>query len=327
MKYRELGRTGLVVSEIAVGCSGWWGDARFPERRAHAVIAAAVERGVNHFDTGHHYCNFNAEPRLGRILSDIVRRHGREKVVVSTKLGSVVPGGNPLAAARRAVHKDFSPAGLEATCRAAVRNLGCGDIDVVYLHGITRPEMTDAMFTALDRMKRGGLFRALGINTHAAADMRFVAAHPGLFDVALVDYSVLQIDREDDLDALHRAGIGVVAGTVLGQGHLIDGKIGRIRATADLWYLARAVLKGSGRAFRRAAAEMRGTLAGIPGLTPAQAAVAYVLGNPAVASCVFGTTRVENLAEIVAAVDTPLPAAARAAIRDAFARMPVRISG
>ena len=72
MKYRQLGNTELRVSEISVGCSGFWGNRYFSEKKATAVIYAAFERGINFFDTGHNYSTYNAEPRLGRIIKEII---------------------------------------------------------------------------------------------------------------------------------------------------------------------------------------------------------------------------------------------------------------
>ena len=72
MKYRRLGNTDLIVSEISVGCSGFWGNQYFSEKKAAVVIFAAFERVINFLDTGHNYCTYHAEPRLGRIIKEII---------------------------------------------------------------------------------------------------------------------------------------------------------------------------------------------------------------------------------------------------------------
>jgi len=64
--------------------------------------------------------------------------------------------------------------------------------------------------------------------------------------MVLLDYNVLQLDRDPVISELSKAGIGVVAGTVLAQGHLVEGKIGSLKSFADLWYLARALIKPTG---------------------------------------------------------------------------------
>lgn len=330
MKYRPLGKSGLRVSEISIGCSGFWGHTAFPEADAAKVIHEAVERGINFFDTGHHYCNFNAEPRLGRILRPMIAGTRRDSIVISSKAtdgGSAASQGGALKRwSSRSGPRDYSPDYVEATCAASIRNLGCGYLDVFQLHGIREHEITDELVERLMAMKRRGMFRALGVNTHSESLNRFVASRPDLFDMVLIDYNVLQIDREPVIEALGRAGVGVVAGTVLAQAHLVPGKIGSVRRLSDLWYFARAKLKPASRRLGEVAQGMRDTLSSIEGLSAAQAAFRYVLDNPNVSSCVFGTTRVANLIEVVDSVERALPAEATIRIRAAFEAMPNKIS-
>lgn len=324
MKYRRLGNTDLEVSEIAVGCSGFWGNQRFPEKQAAAVINAAFDQGVNFFDTGHNYCHFQAEPRLGRILKTILARHDRSRLIISTKAGTIVSAA-PLIFKNRPC-KDFSPDYIENNCEKSIQNLNCDYLDIFQLHGITESQITPQLVERLLAMKEKGLFRALGVNSHSASDLTYIAQYPELFDMVLLDYNVLQLDREPVIQQLADAGIGVVAGTVLAQGHLVEGKIGSLRSVADLWYLARAILKPMGRQFSRNAKQMREALAAAGDLTPAQAAFAYILDNEKVSSCVFGTTKVAHLLEIVQAVDKSLPPECRTAIRTLFAELPEKIS-
>ena len=327
MKYRKLGNTDLNVSVISLGCSGYWGQSYFPEHYAHEVVEEAFNRGINFFDTGHNYCKFNAEPRLGRVIRDILGTNERSKIVISTKAGTIIPSASILARSR-AKQKDFSPASIEASCLKSIDNLHCGYLDIFHLHGISQSEITDELLKRLAKLKQDGLFRYLGINTHSEADMLFVSRHPDVFDVALIDYNVLQQDRETAIKTLHNAGIGVVAGTVLAQGHLVNGKIGSLRSPADIWYLARALLKNTGRRLAACSkqAKMPELLASFRSMSPAQAAFAYVLANPSVASCVFGTTKIANLNEIASTVDKTLLDNEIAAIKNAFARQTIRVS-
>lgn len=78
------------------------------------------------------------------------------------------------------------------------------------------------------------MFRYLGINTHRESDMIFASERRDTFDVALVDFNVLQLDRILVIEWLHAAGIGVMAGTVFCQGHLFERKIGSFRSAADV---------------------------------------------------------------------------------------------
>lgn len=325
MNYRKLGKTGLLVSEIAVGCSAFWGNKMFPEQKAAAIIREAFERGVNFFDTGHNYSNFNAEPRLGRILQEILKRNDRSRIVISTKGGSVI-GRSPLVSLRRGETKDFSPDAIERSCAASIKNLNCGYLDIFQLHGITKDQMSEALIERLMKMKERGMFRYLGVNTHKEADIRFVAEHPELFDMALIDYNVLQLDREPLIDQLHAAGIGVVAGTVLAQGHLVRGKIGSLSSGSFFWYLARSLLRPSSRRLAQHSRKMRDVLAFIQEMSPAQAAFAYILENKKVSSCVFGTTNLANLREVIAAADKKLSEDSKNKIRRAYEALAFKIS-
>lgn len=326
MKYRQLGRTDLKVSEIAIGCSAYWGNKMFPEEKAAAVIHEAFERGVNFFDTGHNYSNFNAEPRLGRILAEILSRHDRSRLVISTKGGSVT-GMSPVLSVRQGETKDFSPDAIELSCAESLRNLNCGYLDIFQLHGITQSQMSGQLLERLSKMKQKGMFKYLGVNTHKEADMLFVARHPEIFDMVLIDYNVLQLDREPVIDQLHEAGIGVVAGTVLAQGHLVRGAIGSVNTGAFFWYLARTMLRPSSRRLANNSRKMRDVLASITEMSPAQAAFSYILDNEKVASCVFGTTSFPNLTEVLGAVERKLDAESKLKIRKAYAGLTHRISG
>jgi aryl-alcohol dehydrogenase-like predicted oxidoreductase len=83
MLYRLLGRTGLRVSEIGLGCASFWGKRIFNETDAIRLVHAAAEHGVTLFDTGLSYSGGNAEPRLGRALAGL---KNRSDLVVATKV-------------------------------------------------------------------------------------------------------------------------------------------------------------------------------------------------------------------------------------------------
>jgi aryl-alcohol dehydrogenase-like predicted oxidoreductase len=319
VNYHPLGKTGIAVSEIALGCSGFWGNRMFSERAALRVVHTAFDRGINLFDTGHNYSNYNAEPRLGKAIAEILAREDRAKLVVSTKAGTI--RSKMIARLSKARHTDFSPDYIERVCHRSIENLNCGYLDIFQLHGIPAQQITEELLNRLVLMKRRGMFRLLGINTHREADMLHVATLGGVFDVALIDINVLQLDRLSIVRKLYSAGVAVLAGTVLAQGHLVDTKVRRVRRPADAWYLARALLRPEGRRLSRAAPEMRRVLGLVSGMSPAQAAIAYVLSIPEISSCVVGTTDTRNLVEIIGASDKHLTAQDQARIWAAYQAM------
>ena len=310
---RPLGRTGLQVSPVGLGCSGFWGHRRFPEQEAARVVAHALERGVNLLDTGHNYAGFHAEPRLGRILRPLLGRFPRHSLVISSKGGTLTGQAGVSGAEQR----DFSPAAITASCEASLRNLGLDYLDIYQLHGIGAGEISDDLVHALQQLRQRGLVRSVGINTHTAATLAWMVAHPDTFDVVLLDYNVLQQDREPLIDALHAAGIGVLAGTVLAQGHLLPPRL-RLPRLADGWYLARAWLKPSSRQLMRSARRMRHAVAAVTSQAPAQTAFAYVLQHPGIASTVLGSTRVAGLEQVLRTDPTALTPTERSRLVAAF---------
>lgn len=299
MNYRKLGNTGVRVSQIGLGCSGFWGDRHFPEESAGRVLSLALEQGVNLFDTGHNYSAFHADPRLGNLLKRQGALAQRERLVLSTKAGTLLARA-PVLGRANTVSQDFSADAIEASCIASLRNLHCDYIDIFQLHGIAPHQITDELLTRLASMRGRGLFRWLGINTHSADTMRYISRNPGLFDVALIDYNLLQTDREPLIADMHASGIGILAGTVLAQGHLLPGRLNRLRSPADLWYLLRAWLKSSRRELRAASPQMRAAMRELSSLSPPQACFAYILRNPHISSGILGTTRPASLGEVLA---------------------------
>jgi aryl-alcohol dehydrogenase-like predicted oxidoreductase len=144
--------------------------------------------------------------------------------------------------------------------------------------------------------------------------------------MVLIDYNLLQIDRETVIAELNNAGIGVVAGTVLAQGHLIPGKIGSIKSAADIWYLARSLLKPTSRKLSKNSGAMRDAISGCSDMTAVQAAFSYVLSNQAISSCIFGTTKVPNLLEGLDAANKILDSECKAIIQRVFNELPEKVS-
>jgi len=107
---------------------------------------------------------------------------------------------------------------------------------------------------------------------------------------------------------------------------LINGKIGKIKSLADLWYLARAILKPTSRILYKNSFEMKKTLSMLSGMTAAQGAFVYILCNKEISSCVFGTTSLTNLNEILETADLELDAKNKLEILNSFESLKEKIS-
>ena len=289
MNYRPLGSTGLVVSEIGLGCASWWGQRAFDERQAVALVHAALDHGVTFFDTGAAYSGGEAEPRLGRAL----KGRDLDGVVVATKAGTRHDG--------RRVVREFSPDAIEASVERSLRNLGLEALPLLQLHGPSIAELDPSMLAMLQALKRRGLVRALGVNSFDPALIEHVIGLP-VFDVVMVDYNVLRPERAPLIASASAAGKGVLAGMALAMGHA-NRQVLRLRAPRDLWYALRA-LKNHRADIAKGA--RFGFLSEIPGMTASQAALAYVLADRNVSCAVVGTTRMSHLLENLAASGTRL---------------------
>ena len=300
MLYRPLGKTGLNVSEIGLGCASWWGQAAFDEREAIALVHAALERGVTFLDTGASYSNGNAEPRLGRAL----RGRDLSGLVIATKAGTRHDG--------RRVVRDMSPAAIEASVMRSLANLGLERLPLLQLHGPAIVDLTPELLATLEGLKARGLVQALGVNSFDPAIIDHVVGLPQ-FDVVMVDYNVLRPERGPLIARAAAAGKGVLAGMPLAMGHT-GGQVLKLRAPRDIWYALRA-LKNHRAEVR--AGQRFGFLHQQPGISGAQAALAYVVANPDVACAVMGTTRMAHLLENLEASGKALSPELAAAIAQA----------
>jgi len=298
MRYRPLGTTGFTVSEIGFGCASWWGKRPFDEGEALRLVHAALEHGVTLFDTGPGYSDGQAEPRLGRAL----KGRATDNLLIATKAGTRHDG--------RRVVRDFTPAAIEASVEASLRNLGLEALPLLQLHGPAVAELDDGFLTMLEGLKRRGLVRALGANSFDPAVIEHVAGLP-VFDVVMVDYNVLRPQRAQLIARAAGQGKGVLAGMALAMGH-VERQVLRLRAPRDVWYALRA-LKNH-RADIALGARF-GFLRELPDMTASQAALAYVLADPNVACAVVGTTRMAHLLENVSASGMVLSPAAFAQLR------------
>jgi 1-deoxyxylulose-5-phosphate synthase len=285
MLYRRLGRTGLRVSEIGLGCASFWGKRIFNERQAIRLVHAAADHGVTFFDTGPSYSGGNAEPRLGRALAGL---KNKSDLVIATKVGTRL-------GARGRAYKDWSPSAVRDSVEQSLRRLNLDTIPLLQLHGPEVADLTDSLLGTLDRLKDEGKIRHLSVNSFDMTVIAHVMTLPN-FGAVMIDYNILRPERAAIIDALAARDIGILAGHALAGGlysrpHYFSFRI------RDLWYAARAWKNHRANIARSRQFRF---LNEQPGWTAGGIAMAWVLANPKISCAVFGTTRMPHLLAAIA---------------------------
>ena len=221
MKQRKLGRGGLVVSTLGLGCMGmsdFYGERDDAESRA--TLERALELGITFFDTADVYGPHTNELLVGRVL-----RPYREQVTIATKFGIVRDGSNPQF---RGVNG--KPDYVGKACEASLRRLRIECIDLYYLHRVDPDTPIEETVGAMAELVTSGKVRFLGLSEASAETIRRAhAVHP--ITAVQSEYSLWTRDPEGSvLPACRELGIGFVPYSPLGRGFLT----GRLRQFDDL---------------------------------------------------------------------------------------------
>lgn len=304
MLYRHLGRTGLLISEVGLGCASFWGKKIFSESDAIRLVHAAADHGVSFFDTGSSYSDGNAEPRLGRALAGL---RNKNELIVATKAGTRLDD-------RGKLYRDWSPASVRQSVEDSLRQLKLDTIPLLQLHGPQIENLTDDLIDTLTRLKQAGKVRHLGINSFEMPVLEHIMTLP-VFETVMIDYNILRPERGAIIEKLAAQDLGILAAMALAGGLHGRRRFGNF-GLRDLWYAARAWKNhrtdvARSRHFR--------FLNEQPGWTAGAIALAWVLANPHVGCAVFGTTRLPHLLAAVAASGRSLDTALMARIEQAAA--------
>jgi aryl-alcohol dehydrogenase-like predicted oxidoreductase len=299
MPHRQLGRSGLRVSAIGLGCMGmseFYGQA--DDETSIATIHRALDLGVDFLDTADIYGPFKNERLVGRAI-----RERRAEVVLATKFGNVrTEEGVSLGISGK-------PAYVQQACDASLKRLGVDAIDLYFQHRVDAETPIEETVGAMADLVKAGKVRYLGLSEAAPHTIRRAhAVHP--IAALQTEYSLWSREPEQELLATCRElGIGFVAYSPLGRGFLT----GRFRSAADLDDLdardwRRSNPRFQGENFQQnldLAANVR-ALAQAKGCTPAQLALAWLLSRGPDVVPIPGSTRAERVAENAAAVDVVL---------------------
>jgi aryl-alcohol dehydrogenase-like predicted oxidoreductase len=309
-----LGRTGLHVSALGLGCMGM-SDFYAPRDEAESVatLNLFLERGGNFLDTADAYGPFKNELLVGGVLRAAPAL--ASGVVLATKCGVVRYPDDP---AKRSF--DNRPEYIRSACEASLRRLGRETIDLYYLHRYTGERPVEEAAAVFAELARAGKIRAWGLSEVSVETLR--RAH-AIFPVAALqsEYSLWSRDPEDGvLAACAELGVTFVPYSPLGRGFLT----GRIRSPADFAPddTRAGMPRYQGENFRRnlALVDRVGEIAARKGCTPAQLALAWVRAQGPHIVPIPGTRRRRNLEELLGAVGVTLAAAELEEIERVFPR-------
>ncbi len=300
LKQRQLGRSGLTVSAIGLGCMGmseFYGAT--DDTESIATIHQALDRGVNLLDTADMYGPYKNEELVGRAI-----KSRRSEVVLATKFGIVRDPQNP--AVRGVCGK---PEYVRSSCEGSLRRLGVEVIDLYYLHRIDPSTPIEDSVGAMAELVRAGKVRHLGLSECSAQTLRRACAvHP----IAAIqnEYSLWTRDPEQELLAACRElGVGLVAYSPLGRGFL-TGQLQRFEDLAADDY-RRFSPRFQGENFAKNLDLVRAvqSLAAQKQCTTAQLALAWVLAQGDDIVAIPGTKRRANLEDNLGALSVTLSAA------------------
>jgi len=327
MKMRKLGGSGLFVSELSFGAmtfggtDGLWGQVgRLGQDDANTLVQAALEAGINTFDTADVYANGRSEEILGRALTTI--GVSRDDVVIATKgFSAMGEGPNRRGASRR--H-------LISACRASLQRLGLDHIDLYQVHGFDALTPIEETVEALDTLVRAGDVRYVGLSNWAAWQIMKaigISQARGLAPVTSLQayYTLVGRDLEREIVPMLTAErVGLMVWSPLAGGYLTGKYANGGDATGG-----RQTQLDFPPIDRRRGKPLIETLTGVAAKherPQAQIAIAWLLHQPVVSTVIVGAKRVEQLQDNVRSTEVKLDAEDLAAL-DKVSRLPSEYPG
>jgi aryl-alcohol dehydrogenase-like predicted oxidoreductase len=324
MEYVNLGKSGLKVSRLCLGCMSYGA----PERGAHPwtlgedasrpFLARALELGINFFDTSNSYSDGTSEEILGRAIRDLARR---DEVVIATKVFFPTrTGPNARGLSRKAVLAEID---------ASLRRLGTDFVDLYQIHRWDDETPIEETLEALHDVVKAGKARYLGASSmHAwqfCKALYLADLHGWTRFVSMQDhYNLLYREEEREMLGLCAAeGVGVIPWSPLARGRLArpwEEKDSTGRAATDEF--GKTIYAGTEEA-DRAVVDRVGEVASARSVPRAQIALAWLLGRPAVTAPIIGATRPQHLEDAVRALSIKLAPEETARLEEPYVPHPV----
>lgn len=321
MNYTNLGKTGLKVSRICLGCMSYGMVKRqwfLDEEEGRPFIRRALELGINFFDTANMYSNGASEEVLGRALRDFAKR---EEVVVATKVYFPMrPDVNGRGLSRKAVMTEVDN---------SLRRLGTDYVDLYQIHRWDYETPIEETLEALHDVVKAGKARYIGASSMFAwqfckalylADLhgwtRFVSMQP--------HYNLLNREEEREMLGLCLAeGIGVLPWSPLARGRLTrawESQSSTTRSQTDEY--GKQIYSGTEEA-DKPVVDRVGEIAEARGITRAQIALAWLFHQPVVTAPIVGATKPHHFEEAVGALAIKLSEAEIEALEAPYVPHPV----
>jgi aryl-alcohol dehydrogenase-like predicted oxidoreductase len=291
--YRQLGKSGLSVSAVGLGCmslSGIYGAAE--DAQSEALIQHAIDAGINHLDSSDMYGWGHNEEVVGRAL-----KGRRDKVVLASKFGQVRGEGGANTVNGR-------PEYVRAACDASLKRLGVDVIDLYYQHRVDPDVPVEETVGAMARLIEQGKVRFLGLSEARPERIRRAhAVHP--IAAVQTEYSLLyRAEAEETRETTRELGIGFVAYSPLGRGFLT----GALKTLADIdgRRAAHPRFQEEHFAHNRELAARIEAIASRKGCSPSQLALAWVLAQGDDVVAIPGTRYAPRLDENAGAMAVEL---------------------
>ncbi|WP_339810407.1 aldo/keto reductase [Paenibacillus sp. FSL R7-0189] len=322
MEYTKLGRTGLDVSRICLGCMSYGVPERgmapwsLNEEQSRPFIKRALELGINFFDTANVYSDGTSEEIVGCALKEFARR---DEVVIATKVFfRMHQGPNGAGLSRKAIMTEIDN---------SLKRLGTDYVDLYQIHRWDNDTPIEETMEALHDVVKAGKVRYIGASSMYAwqfLQAQHVAERNGWTKFVSMQNYLNLLYREEEREMLplcREEGIGVIPWSPLAKGRL----------TRD-WneQTARSEIDEVGKAFYakmaeadRKVVEVVAEIAAKRGIPRAQVALAWVLQKEQVTSPIIGATKANHLEDAVAAVSVKLEPSEIASLEEPYVPHPV----
>jgi aryl-alcohol dehydrogenase-like predicted oxidoreductase len=323
MNYVKLGRTGLDVSRICLGCMSYGDPTRktqawsLSERDSLPFFKQAVDLGINFFDTANVYSLGASEEITGRALKQFAQR---DEVVLATKLfGHMRPGPNGSGLSRKAVFQEID---------ASLCRLGTDYVDLYQIHRWDDKTPIEETLEALNDVVRAGKVRYIGASSMYAwqfAQAIEISRRNGWARFVSMQNFVNLLYREEEREMLplcKAEGIGVIPWSPLARGRLARPNDGEPTNRSEKDMAIKRIFAHVVDGDRQIIDEV-GRIASQRHLPRAQIALAWVLGKPEITAPIIGATKPEHLADAVAALDVKLTEDEVKALEAPYAPHPV----